>query len=761
RASQATNTNGTTTEIWYAPNVSGAGKVVTISQASLRSAAVVIEYSGILDASPLDQTASATGSSTAPVTGTTATTAQANELWIAGIGFISSTPSLGTFLNSFSSVASAQTTNGQASRNAEVYALERLVNPSGTASSGGTLSPSAQWSGTLATFRTELPSTLALAGPAAGNYTVTGISGAVSVTPKALTVTAVSASKTYDGTTTASGTPTLSPSLVTGDTTSVLSQAFQTSAAGTGNKVIIPSIGINDGNGGANYAVTPVNCTTGTILPAAAGVVLGNLSPTYDGSPKPVTVTTTPSGLAVAVTYDGSATVPSATGSYAVVATVTDPNYTATAAGTLVVKKAAATINLTGVTQSYDGSPKPVTVTTTPSGLAVAVTYNGSTTAPSAAGSYAIAATVNDPNYTGSAAGTLVIQKAAAIIGLGGLTQPYDGASKPVTTSTTPTGLTVALTYNGFATAPSLAGSYVIAAAVNDPNYTGSAAGTLVIQKAAASIDLTWLTQTYDGAAKSITASTTPTGLSVVLTYNGSVTAPSLAGSYVIAATVNDPNYTGSAADTLVIQTAAATIDLTGLAQTYDGAPKPITATTTPAGLAVAITYDGAAIAPSAAGSYALAATITDPNHAGSAAGTLVIQKATATLAFSGLTQTYDGLPKTVTATSTPAGLTVDITYAGTPAAPSAVGSYAILATVDDPNYTGSATATLAVDKATLELVGLLQKYDGAPKQVTAPTVPAGLAVAITYAGSATAPIHAGSYAVAATINDPNYHDTA
>ncbi|MEI6655190.1 MAG: YDG domain-containing protein, partial [Verrucomicrobiota bacterium] len=367
RASQATNTNGTTTEIWYAPNVSGAGKVVTISQASLRSAAVVIEYAGILDASPLDQTASATGSSTAPVTGTTAATTQANELWIAGIGFISSTPSLGTFLNSFSSVASAQSTsNRPSSNNAEVYALERLVNPSGAAASGGTLSVSAQWSGTLATFRTELPSTLATAGPAAGNYTVTGISGAVSVTPKALTVTAVPASKTYDGTTTASGTPTLTPTLVSGDTPGVLSQAFQTSGVGTGNKVIIPSLGINDGNGGANYAVTPVNCTTGTILPAAAGVVLGNLAPTYDGSPKPVAVTTTPSGLAVTVSYDGSATVPSATGSYAVVATVTDPNYTGTAAGTLVIQKAAATIGLSGLTQTYDGAPKAVTATPTP-----------------------------------------------------------------------------------------------------------------------------------------------------------------------------------------------------------------------------------------------------------------------------------------------------------------------------------------------------------------------------------------------------------
>ncbi|NLC13882.1 MAG: hypothetical protein GX768_07555, partial [Chloroflexi bacterium] len=58
---------------------------------------------------------------------------------------------------------------------------------------------------------------------------------------------------------------------------------------------------------------------------------------------------------------------------------------------------------------TYDGTQKSVTVTTVPAGLAVVVTYEGSTTPPSAAGSYAIVATVNDSNYLGSAEGTLVI----------------------------------------------------------------------------------------------------------------------------------------------------------------------------------------------------------------------------------------------------------------------------------------------------------------------------------------------------------------
>ncbi|MEI6605791.1 MAG: YDG domain-containing protein, partial [Verrucomicrobiota bacterium] len=451
RVAQAANSSGSTTEIWYAPNIAGAAKAITISQASLRSAAVVMEYSGVLSASSLDQTANATGSNTASVTGTTATTQQANELWIGGIGYASSTPTLGTPLNGFTSVANVQTTSGTASSNAKVYALELFSNPASTASSGGTLSASVAWSGSIATFKTISASSLALGGSAAGNYTLAGSSGAVTITTKALTltgvtannrtydgtttanltgsaalqtaeaagagsssdglpytgdtvavsgtavavfadkhaatgkpvtvtgytlagaqagnysvtqpaglsaniaplpitVTAVTATKTYDATTTATGLPTLNPPLASGDTTSVLTQAFQDSTSGTGNKVIIPSITINDNNNGANYAPTLVNCTTGTILPLPATVTLSGLAFTYDGSPKLVTATPTPSGLSVTVTYEGSTSAPSAVGSYAISAVINDANYTGSASGTLVIGKGNATIELAGLT---------------------------------------------------------------------------------------------------------------------------------------------------------------------------------------------------------------------------------------------------------------------------------------------------------------------------------------------------------------------------------------------------------------------------
>lgn len=442
RAIQAARTSsspGVTNEIWYASGVSGAGTSITINQSTVKSAAVVIEYSGLLVPGPLDQTATATGSGSAVSTGTTASTSEANELWIGGIAISSGSTTVSSILNGFTSVANSAT-NGF--NNAKAYALEKIVSATGTASSGGTASNSnITWAGTMATFRAAQAGTLALTGSAAPNYTVTGMTGSVSINPKPLawsgvsavdreydgsptvlftgtpallasipagtgtaldgmpytgdalslngtplgsyadkhagsskpvsvsgitlggadagnytlfplsglvgnvlakplTVTAVEVSKTYDGTTSASGTPVLNPALQPGDSASLLSQAFLDSSAGVGNKVLVPSILINDGNGGTNYAVTLEPCTTGTIHRAPATVNLGSLSQTYDGSPKAVTATTSPAGLSVEITYDGLPTVPVAAGSYAVAAVVVDANHQGATSDTLVISPA-------------------------------------------------------------------------------------------------------------------------------------------------------------------------------------------------------------------------------------------------------------------------------------------------------------------------------------------------------------------------------------------------------------------------------------
>ena len=97
-----------------------------------------------------------------------------------------------------------------------------------------------------------------------------------------------------------------------------------------------------------------------------AVVTLGSLSQTYTGSGLSATATTTPTGLAVNFTYDGSATLPVDVGSYTVVGTINDANYQGSATGTLVIGKATATVTLANLSQTYTGSGLSATATTTP-----------------------------------------------------------------------------------------------------------------------------------------------------------------------------------------------------------------------------------------------------------------------------------------------------------------------------------------------------------------------------------------------------------
>ncbi|MEY4244753.1 MAG: hypothetical protein RLZZ245_2338, partial [Verrucomicrobiota bacterium] len=228
-------------------------------------------------------------------------------------------------------------------------------------------------------------------------------------------------------------------------------------------------------------------------------------------------------------------------------------------------------------------------------------------------------------------------------LALGALTQTYDGSIKTVTAISGVEGVSVNILYNGNPTGPVDSGIYEVTASIADPLYTGSASGTLIIDKALAAITLSDLSQTYDGSSRPATFTTSPPGVAVALTYEGSAVLPVLAGSYGVIASITDPNYTGTASGTLVIGKAPGDVVFSNLPRTYDGAPKPIYVTTTPLGLGVTVTYDGATTAPTAAGTYAVVAIIDDSNHIGAASGELVITKGSQTITFTPIpNQTLD-----------------------------------------------------------------------------------------------------------------------
>jgi hypothetical protein len=99
--------------------------------------------------------------------------------------------------------------------------------------------------------------------------------------------------------------------------------------------------------------------------------------------------------------------------------------------------------------QTFDGNPKSVSAISNPAGLNVVVTYDGSATAPTNAGSYAVTATVNEPNFVGQASGTLIIQPATQQITFGALPNRTVGDADFNVSATASSNLAVSFSASG------------------------------------------------------------------------------------------------------------------------------------------------------------------------------------------------------------------------------------------------------------------------------------------------------------------------
>ncbi|HEV3418155.1 MAG TPA: MBG domain-containing protein [Pirellulales bacterium] len=189
-------------------------------------------------------------------------------------------------------------------------------------------------------------------------------------------------------------------------------------------------------------------------------------------------------------------------------------------------------------------------------------------------------------------------------------------------------------------------GSYIVQATFNssDPNYGNAVGtGTLAIVPATPAIIVDGTPISYDGASHAavVTAvgadGVTPVGGSFVLTYNGSANLPSATGTYTVSTsfTSSDPNYNNTVGTgSLTIVPATPTIIIDGGPFTDDGTAHAAMVTAlavdgvSPVAGSLAVTYNGSAIPPSSAGSYAVSATFTtgDSNYASTTTtGTLVI----------------------------------------------------------------------------------------------------------------------------------------
>jgi hypothetical protein len=141
-----------------------------------------------------------------------------------------------------------------------------------------------------------------------------------------------------------------------------------------------------------------------------------------------------------------------------------------------------AQVTLGNLAQTFDGTPKSVSVTTVPAGLSVAVTYDGSATAPTNAGVYAVTATVTDPSFTGQANGNLVIQQAEQQITFGALANKAVGDGDFSVNAAASSNLASSFSAAGQCT---LAGTLVHLTGAGDCTITASQSGNTNYQAAA------------------------------------------------------------------------------------------------------------------------------------------------------------------------------------------------------------------------------------------------------------------------------------
>ncbi len=254
-----------------------------------------------------------------------------------------------------------------------------------------------------------------------------------------------------------------------------------------------------------------------TVNPASATVTLGNLAQTYTGYPEAVSVTTNPAGLSTSVTYNGSSTAPTNAGSYAVVASLTDPNYAGTANGTLMIAKANATFNLTPYNLIYDGNSHTATGTATGVHGEALIGLDLSQTAHTNVGSYTDSWSFTDSTGNYNNSNGVVhdsINKANVTVSVTPYSVTYDGNAHTATGTASGVKGEALSGLDLSATTHTNAGNYTDGWTFTDStgNYNGSSGMVNdVINKTDATILVTPYDLVYDGNLH--TASGTATGI--------------------------------------------------------------------------------------------------------------------------------------------------------------------------------------------------------------------------------------------------------
>ena len=199
-----------------------------------------------------------------------------------------------------------------------------------------------------------------------------------------------------------------------------------------------------------------------------------------------------------------------------------------------------------------------------------------------------------------------------------------------------------------------------------------------------------------------------PAGLSVNTSTGLISGAPTVAGSF--SATISASNIFGAGNATLTLNVAKGTQTITFATlptkAAFGADPLTLSATSS-SGLAVQFTVvsgkasvSGTKLTLTGTGTVVVRASQAgDSNYLAASPmdQTITVDPANATITISAPDVAYDGIPKSATATTVPAGLKVHIYYDGVETNPTKAGTYAVTATIEDENYAGTASASLLI----------------------------------------------------------------
>ena len=426
-------------------------------------------------------------------------------------------------------------------------------------------------------------------------------------------------------------------------------------------------------------------------------------------------------------------------GEATVTLTSTGKNFTAgtTKSATFQIIAATATLSGSDQTVTYNGAAQSYTQGSATAGTLVVTYYvteadrskgsNGTTDAPTAAGTYYVRLSQGDANYSSAPVDVTftIVPAAITSVTLSETTLTYTGTEQTVSVSSVKAGdLTLtASDYTLSGNTATDAGTYTVTVtATTDGNFTGSSTAEFnIVQASFADVEIAAIAdQAYTGSAIEPAVTVTFNDNAVASDdYTVSYSNNTNAGEALVTLTSTGKNFTEGTTKSTTFQIVAVTATITGTDQsvTYDGQSHAYTNGSISEGTLVITYYSsasdrseetgGTTEAPTNAGTYFVRLSQGDANFASVPVDVTftIAQAAITSVTLAETSLTYTGAEQTVAVSEVKAGDLVltatDYIVSGNTATDA--GTYTVTVTaVANGNFTGEATASFTIINRTI-----------------------------------------------------------